>query len=115
MLMKGYESMNIVPQILPLARIIVYVEVEKRRTRKITTRTNNPRTLRNQFELLLAITNTRAEPTMRPPNDSPRDVGNNEYESGRAYGSRFEFEGGSVVQNVAIVVRSSPACPIPKW
>jgi hypothetical protein len=86
MLMKGYESMNIVPQILPLVCIIVYAEVQQHHTPKIVTRSerqNRTRTPQNQSELLLAITNTRAEPTMRPPNDSPRDIKNNEYESGR--------------------------------
>ena len=72
-------------------------------------------TLQNQSELLLAITNTRAEPTMRPPNDSPSDNRNSEYASLRINGKSAEFTGGSVVQNVAIVVRSNPACPVFEW
>jgi hypothetical protein len=68
--------------------------------------------LQNQSELLLAITNTRAAPTMRPPNESPRDSRNSVYASLRVNGKRVEFAGGSVVQNGAIIVRSNPACSI---
>jgi len=111
--------MNIVPHILPLVRIIVYAKTSAssfvQNGAGRSDDGNHKRTLQNQSELLLAITNTIAEPTIRPPKDIPRDIRNTMYESERVYGSSLEFEGGSVVQKAAIVVRSNPACSISEW
>ena len=54
--------------------------------------------------------NTVVELTIRPPSDNARDAKSSVYVALRVYGSNVEFAGGSVVQKVAIVVRSNPAC-----
>ena len=68
------------------------------------------RTLQNPSEVHLAIVNAIVEPTIRPPSDNENDTRSSMYVALRVYGSSVEFAGGSVVQKVAIVVRSNPAC-----
>jgi hypothetical protein len=75
-----------------------------------TQRQNSRLTSQNQVGFAFPTTNTVVEPTMRPAKDSPKAAKKRHVGPSFVYGRNQESFGGSVVQKVAMVVRSKPPC-----
>ena len=65
-------------------------------------------TSQNQVGFAFPTTNTIVDPTMRPKKENPKAKRKRVIGPSFVYGRNLEFLGGSLVQNVAIVVRSKP-------
>lgn len=67
-------------------------------------------TSQNQVGFAFPTTNTIVDPMMRPKKENPKAKRKRAIGPSFVYGRNLEFLGGSLVQNVAIVVRSKPPC-----